>query len=177
MSAIDDACRAYERHLSEPWSPSLSGPERVWMLTYRPDSERRLRHRLPMFETATEASDRRWQLIDISTTFESWLSQHEYCDSYLEDPEALQFGALDEFADFLVDEISRQLRTADDATVSALLGAASLFGLVRLSRVLNDISREIPGRLLVFFPGTREENNYRLLDAHDGWNYLAVPIN
>lgn len=177
MSAIDDACRAYERLLGEPWRSSVSGPERVWMLTYRPDSERRLRHRLPMFETATQASGRSWQLIDISTTFETWLMQHEYCDSYLEDPEALQFGALDEFAEFLVEEISRQLRDADDATVSALLGAAALFGLVRLSRVLNDVSRVIPGRLLVFFPGAREENNYRLLDAHDGWNYLAVPIN
>ena len=130
-----------------------------------------------MFETATGAAGRSWQLIDISTTFETWLSQHEYRDSYLEDPEALQFGALDEFAEFVVEEISRQLREADDATVSALLGAASLFGLVRLSRVLNDVSRVIPGRLLVFFPGAREENNYRLLDAHDGWNYLAVPIN
>lgn len=177
MSAIDDACRAYERLLREQWRTSVSGPERVWMLTYRPDSERRLRHRLPMFETATEASNRAWQLIDISTTFETWLARHEYRDSYLADPDALQFGALDEFAEFLVDEIARQLREADDATVSALLGAASLFGLVRLSRVLNDVARLIPGRLLVFFPGTREENNYRLLDAHDGWNYLAVPIN
>jgi hypothetical protein len=28
----------------------------------------------------------------------------------------------------------------------------------------------------VFFPGVYENNNYRLLDARDGWNYLAVPI-
>ena len=32
------------------------------------------------------------------------------------------------------------------------------------------------GRLVVFFPGQFEQNNYRLLDARDGWNYLAVPI-
>ena len=31
-------------------------------------------------------------------------------------------------------------------------------------------------RLLVFFPGSYEDNNYRLLDGYDGWNYLAVPI-
>jgi hypothetical protein len=30
--------------------------------------------------------------------------------------------------------------------------------------------------LLVFFPGQFDNNNYRLLDARDGWNYLAVPI-
>ena len=32
------------------------------------------------------------------------------------------------------------------------------------------------GRLVVFFPGQYEQNNYRLLDARDGWNYMAVPI-
>jgi len=34
----------------------------------------------------------------------------------------------------------------------------------------------VKGRLVVFFPGTFENNNYRLLDGYDGWNYLAVPI-
>jgi len=34
----------------------------------------------------------------------------------------------------------------------------------------------IAGRLLVFFPGEHEGNSYRLLDARDGWNYLAIPI-
>jgi len=29
---------------------------------------------------------------------------------------------------------------------------------------------------LVFFPGERDGSNYRLLDARDGWNYLATPI-
>jgi len=28
----------------------------------------------------------------------------------------------------------------------------------------------------VFFPGEHEGNSYRLLDARDGWNYLAVPL-
>jgi hypothetical protein len=31
---------------------------------------------------------------------------------------------------------------------------------------------------LVFFPGEHhpEHHSYRLLDARDGWNYLAVPL-
>jgi hypothetical protein len=29
---------------------------------------------------------------------------------------------------------------------------------------------------VIFFPGHFEHNNYRLLDARDGWNYHAVPI-
>ena len=32
------------------------------------------------------------------------------------------------------------------------------------------------GYLLVFFPGEKEGNTYRFLDARTGWNYLAVPI-
>ncbi len=177
MSAVDDACGAYERQLREPWKTQLSGAERVWMLTYRPYYERRLRHQLPAFKTATEASGRTWQLIDISTCFEGWLDGHEYRDEYLADPELLEHGALDDFADHLAQEVSTQLVTADDSTVSVLLGAASLFGLVRLSRVIAEVSDLIPGRILVLFPGIREDTNYRLLDGHDGWNYLAVPIN
>jgi hypothetical protein len=38
------------------------------------------------------------------------------------------------------------------------------------------VVKDIRGRLVVFFPGEYEDNNYRLLDARDGWNYLAVPI-
>jgi hypothetical protein len=34
----------------------------------------------------------------------------------------------------------------------------------------------VPGRLLQTFPGTHEGGIYRLLDARDGWNYLAVSI-
>ncbi|MFH1688626.1 MAG: DUF1788 domain-containing protein, partial [Candidatus Eisenbacteria bacterium] len=55
-------------------------------------------------------------------------------------------------------------------------GVACLFGLTRLSLVLKEVVKDIRGRLVVFFPGEYEENNYRLLDARDGWNYLAVPI-
>ena len=42
--------------------------------------------------------------------------------------------------------------------------------------MLKGVERDVRGRLVVFFPGTLEQNNYRLLDARDGWNYMAVPI-
>ena len=38
----------------------------------------------------------------------------------------MQFGALDDFEDHVISEVSTQLRQADSETVSALLGAASL---------------------------------------------------
>jgi hypothetical protein len=177
MSLIDEACEAYERQLRLTWREDLAGPERVWMLTYRPDHERRLRHRLGRFETATAAVGRAWHLIDITTAFEDWLSGHEYRDEYLADPESLEYGALDEFADHLAEQVRAELVAAPPGSVAALLGAASLFGLTRLSRLIVAVAPDIPGRLLVFFPGTRDENNYRLLDGHDGFDYLAVPIN
>ena len=131
------------------------------------------------FETTTEAAGKAWQLIDFTDqlrTLAGWLTNT--ATTYFTDPELLlQFGALDEFADHLAEEVNDQLTAADDQTVSTLLGAASLFGLVRLSRLIAAIADQIPGRLLVMFPGVRDDNNYRLLDGHDGWNYLAVPIN
>jgi hypothetical protein len=42
--------------------------------------------------------------------------------------------------------------------------------------VLEDVNSAIRGRLLVFFPGRHDGSNYRLLDARDGWNYLAAGI-
>ena len=64
----------------------------------------------------------------------------------------------------------------DDNTVVALSGVGSLFGLTKTSDVLDQVTDAIRGRLLVFFPGRYENSQYRLLDARDGWNYLAVPI-
>ena len=58
----------------------------------------------------------------------------------------------------------------------ALAGVGSLFGLLKVKGVVDRLAPIVPGRLVVFFPGSYEENNYRLLDAYDGWGYLAVPI-
>ena len=55
-------------------------------------------------------------------------------------------------------------------------GVGALFGLVRVSEVVEDLHGDIRGRLVVFFPGVRNGNTYRLLDARDGWSYLALPI-
>ena len=63
-----------------------------------------------------------------------------------------------------------------DNTVLALYGVASLFGFLKISEILPMVEGDVKGRLLVFFPGVYEQNNYRLLDARDGWNYHAVPI-
>jgi hypothetical protein len=63
-----------------------------------------------------------------------------------------------------------------ETSVVAVVGTGSLYGFTHVSEVLKHLERDVRGRLVVFFPGTLEQNNYRLLDARDGWNYMAVPI-
>ena len=60
--------------------------------------------------------------------------------------------------------------------VIGVYGIASLFGFVRVSELMKAVEGDVRGRIAVFFPGEYEDGNYRLLDARDGWNYLAVPI-
>jgi hypothetical protein len=107
------------------------------------------------------------------------MANHRYRDEYFEDPDLLETG-LPAFFDHLVGEVRAQLSeyTEPDGVV-ALLGAGTMFGLgdaVKVSALLNDVNDAVAGRLLVFFPGEHEGNSYRLLDARDGWNYLAIPI-
>ena len=84
-------------------------------------------------------------------------------------PQYLTYIA-DRFSDFLKET------AAGNNSVVALKGVGSLFGLVKVKVVVDKLAPMVKGRLVVFFPGTFENNNYRLLDGYDGWNYLAVPI-
>jgi hypothetical protein len=45
---------------------------------------------------------------------------------------------------------------------------------VKVSALLNAVNDAIAGRLLVFFPGDVENNNFRLLDARDGSDCMAL---
>ena len=107
------------------------------------------------------------------------MAAHDYREAYFEDPELLETG-LPAFFDHVVADVRSQLaKNAASEGVVALLGAGTLFGLgdaVKVSALLNAVNDAIAGRLLVFFPGEHEGNSYRLLDARDGWNYLAIPI-
>jgi hypothetical protein len=99
----------------------------------------------------------------------------EYKDDYFESPEDLEM-ALEEFTSYVAEGVSVKLQAADENAVVALYGVGSLFGFGRVSRVIETIEAKVKGRLLVFFPGDHENGNLRLLDARDGWNYLAVII-
>jgi hypothetical protein len=179
VSYVDQLLAAYRRFVSLPWQQNLAGPQRVWMVVYPPEHERRIRLHLPAFEEATKEHRHQWALIDITTSFESWMATHDYRDAYFEDPELLE-SALPGFFGYLVDEVRSQLAAhASTEGIVALLGAGTMFGLgdaVKVSALMNAVNDAIAGRLVVFFPGEHEGSSYRLLDARDGWNYLAIPI-
>jgi hypothetical protein len=178
MSYVDDLLAAYARFVALPWQENLAPPQRVWMAIYPPEDERRLRRHLIAFKTATIKANHPWDEIDITTSFETWMAANEYRDAYFEDPELLE-TALPAFFDSLVADVRKQLGAFGSADgVIGLVGAGTLFGLgpVKVSALINEVSDAIIGRLLVFFPGQHEGSSYRLLDARDGWNYLATPI-
>ena len=175
MSKVDDLCRNYERFVSLPWPDHLAGPQRVWFAVYDRMDERRLRARVDGFQIATDRTGHKWRLCDLTDIFADWMAGQEYRESYFEDPESLE-SAMPEFLEFTAGRLRNDLQQADLNTVVAVLGVATLFGCLRVSELMDAVKDAIVGRLLVFFPGEYEANNYRLLDARDGWNYLATPI-
>lgn len=178
MSRIEELADRYSRHISTPWQRTVSGAQRVIMVVYEKELERTLRARRMLFENATLEAGHTWHEVDLSSVFPSWMAADEYRDAYFAQPDDLSLKLDSEFPDHVASELRRALTapTVTDNTVVAVMGVATLFGLARFSEVLRKIDRDVRGRLLVFFPGQLENNNYRLLDARDGWNYLAIPI-
>jgi hypothetical protein len=179
VSRVDDLVSNYRRYVQLPWPSGLAPAQRVWMAVYAPDEERRLRLHLDEFATASRSAGYEWHLIDITTEFEKWMGGHEYRDAYFASPRLIQ-PELVGFFDVLVGRVRELLAaSSDERTIVGLVGAGSLFGLgehVRVSALIERVDDLIRGRLLVFFPGQVEGNNYRLLGAKDGWNYLATLI-
>jgi len=178
MGKIEDLAEKYSRHISLPWQQTISGAQRIIMLVYDKELERTLRARKKAFETATQVADHKWIEVDITNAFASWMADDEYREAYFEAPEDLRLKLEAEFAQYVADQICIRLDMpeADASSVIAAFGSGSLFGLARVSQVLKLVEHKIKGRLVVFFPGQFEDNNYRLLDARDGWNYMAIPI-
>lgn len=180
MSYLDKLLKSYAEHISLPWQGIRSGPERTIIARYDKEDERRLRLRGGEFQDATERVGHRWLLLDVTHAFAQWMAQQEYREAYFETPQALEgyeVGLLSEFTEHLLRSLAEQVKAgAGPNHVVALLGAGALFGVSRVSKLMEGLAPMVGGRLLVFFPGERHENNWRLLGARDGWNYLAVPL-
>jgi len=176
MATIDELAITYGRFVSLPWSPTLSGAERVWFALYAPEHERRLRKQLSDFEQRTVRAQHGWMLIDFTDAFATWMIAHDYGDEYFAAPDLLEETALEPFAIYCADRLRVALMQANSTTVVVMTGVASLFGLARVSRIIEAVADTIQGRLLIFFPGTYADHRYRLLDARDGWDYRATRI-
>ncbi|MBI3097944.1 MAG: DUF1788 domain-containing protein [Planctomycetes bacterium] len=183
MGQIEELAEEYDRHISAPWVRNLAGAQKVIFVVYDKADERRLRAKKEAFQNATRQSRHDWREFDFTDIFPKWMASDEYRESYFEVPEDLAIKASpgSENAEFTLfaSECLRKALTeegVDENTVVGAFGAGSLLGVTRLSHVLKKVEADIRGRLVVFFPGTYDQNQYRLLDARDGWNYLAVPI-
>ncbi len=181
MNRIDILKKNYQRLCEYSWDRNVAGAQRVWLAVYEKEDERKLRLRLGLFEEATLHTGHKWVAVDLTDDFANWMCSPEntsFAESYFESPELLDEAALFDMKQVIVLRIRSILSTLADPenTVLALYGVASLFGFLKISELLPLIEADVKGRLLVFFPGVYEQNNYRLLDARDGWNYHAVPI-
>ncbi|MEZ6009346.1 MAG: DUF1788 domain-containing protein [Planctomycetota bacterium] len=176
MGKIEDLAARYERHISAPWPRTLSGAQRVMMVVYEKELERTFRARRGEFEQRTRAASHGWVEFDCTRVFADWMANDEYREAYFERPEDLTMKLEGEFLDHVVGPLRELLRASGENTVVALTGVASLLGFVHVSEVIRAVEPDVRGRLVVFFPGSKDDNNYRLLDARDGWNYLAQGI-
>ena len=178
MGRIDRLAERYKSHIALPWQKDLAGAERAIFVVYDKADERRLRARKDLFAMATTEAGHTWLECDLTRVFAHWMAATEYRDSYFESPEDLELKLEDDFLQHVARQVREVLTSseADENAVVGIHGIASLFGFVRVSELMKEIERDIRGRVVVFFPGEYENSNYRLLDARDGWNYLAVPI-
>jgi hypothetical protein len=177
MSKIDELLSKYQRIISEPWPTGLSGQEKVWFLIFDPIELRKMEFKLGEFEIATKNANKDWHLISLQTMFSDWLSKHDYRDSFFEDPEYLSDALQDDFNVYIKETIINALNSKNsENTLVVLKDVSAIFGFIKLSEVINAISNKIQGRLMVLFPGEFINNQYRLMDARDGWDYLARPI-
>jgi len=178
MGRIEELAARYRSHIGAPWQRNLAGDQKTIFVVYPKTDERRLRARLELFEMATTSTGHRWRLVDLTDTFARWMAETDYRDAYFEEPDTLTMKLRSDFVQYAASRLHEALTAdgVDDDTVVAVVGVACLFGFTRVSLVLKETVKDIRGRLVVFFPGEYEDNIYRLLDARDGWNYLAVPI-
>ena len=177
MSKSKRLIQSYASFISVPWRDDVAPPQRVIFCVYNESEERSLRSKIDEFEIATHEAGHDWALFDLTDSFAVWLVSQRYAKSYFQNPGLLS-TLLPKYLEFLIDQFADFVQDNHIGTnsVVAVKGVGSLFGLLKVKEVIEKMAPLVNGRLLVFFPGSYENNNYRLLDGYDGWNYLAVPI-
>lgn len=177
MSKVKRLIQSYSKYISVPWREDAAAAQRVIFCIYNEYEERWLQFKIDEFEIVTRQAGHKWAMFDLADTFAIWLSSQRYAESYFQKPQLLS-TLLPKYLVFIVEEFEAFLQNNDIGadSVVAIKGVGSLFGFLKVKEVIDKLAPMVKGRLLVFFPGSYENNNYRLLDGYDGWNYLAVPI-
>jgi hypothetical protein len=180
MSRINQLLLNYRRHVSLPLNPNKAAAQRIWFAVYPPEDERRLQHRIQEFELSTREAKMAWHLIDLHGRLSEWFSAQDSDElaDWFTNPQDIELYAVSQWKDRLATLIKgevAQLSTPEN-TVVAISGLMELFDLLEVSQLLDALERAIPGYLLLFFPGERENNVYQFLSARAGWDYLATPI-
>lgn len=177
MNRVRRLLSSYAKFIVVPWRDDAAPAQRVVFCVYNEEDELRLRACIEEFEIATRETGHDWFLFNLTDTFAEWLTGQRYVESYYRKPELLG-TLLPKYLDVITEHFTQFLKAtgADANSVVALQGVGSLFGLLKMKLVVEKLAPFVEGRLVVFFPGTFENNNYRLLDGYDGWNYLAIPI-
>ena len=177
MSKVRRLIQSYNKYISVPWRDDAAAAQRVIFCVYHETMERGLRAKVDEFEIATQRAGHKWAMFDLTDTFAHWLASQRYAKSYFQKPHLLS-TLLPKYLEFIAVEFETFLhknKIGPDFVV-AIKGVGSLFGFLKVKEVVDRLAPLVEGRLLVFFPGSYENNNYRLLDGYDGWNYLATPI-
>lgn len=177
MSRVKRLIQSYSKYISVPWRDDAAAAQRVIFCVYNETEERWLRAKVDEFEIVTRQADHKWAMFDLTDTFAMWLASQKYAKSYFQKPHLLS-TLQPKYLEFITDEFETFLQKNEvgSDSVVALQGVGTLFGFLKVKEVVDKLAPMVKGRLLVFFPGSYENNNYRLLDGYDGWNYLAVPI-
>lgn len=177
MTKIKRLIQSYSKFIAIPWRSDAAAAQRVIFCVYDEQDELRLRAKIEEFEIATKNSGHEWAVFDITDTFADWLIAQRYAQKYFQRPDLLS-ALISNYLGFITGEFEEflQVNSINEDYVVALKGVGSIFGLLKVKEVVEKFAPLVGGKLLVFFPGSFENNNYRLLDGYDGWNYLAVPI-
>jgi len=176
MNRLETLLHRFERHVVRPWQPALARANRVVFVVYPLDLERTLRGRFELFEQVTRRAGRGFRSTDATRWFAEWLKADDYRAEWFGEPELLAPKLEEEFPRYAAERLGEALAGSDENGVVALTGVGSLYGFLRVSNLVRTVEPKIRGRLVVFFPGERDGTNYRLLNARDGWNYLAQAI-
>lgn len=178
MSKIKQLIQSYSNYIAIPWRSDSAAAQRVIFCVYNEADELPLRAKIDEFEFVTRQSEHEWVIFDLTDTFADWLVNQRYAKSYFKKPDLLSILVHKYYLKFITQEFEKFLQTeaVNDNTVVALKGAGSLFGFIKVKEVVDKFAPLVKGRLLLFFPGSHENNNYRLLDGYDGWNYHAFSI-